>query len=71
MTQTEIAAAAWRRASSASALTGNHWSGSRLLSAQRAFLMTLAHKAWSGNGTGGGGYAGRPAALFRVWAVGP
>jgi hypothetical protein len=30
---------------SASALTGNHWSGSRVLSAQRAYLVTRAHKA--------------------------
>ena len=45
VTQTVIAAAASRRALSASALAGNHWSGSRLLSAQRAFLMTRTHKA--------------------------
>jgi uncharacterized delta-60 repeat protein len=45
VTQTVIAAAASWRALPASALAGNHWSGSRLLSAQRAFLMTRAHKA--------------------------
>jgi hypothetical protein len=44
VTQTVIAAAASWRALSAWALAGNHWSGSRLLSAQRAFLMTRAHK---------------------------
>ena len=45
VTQTVIAAAASWRALSASALTGNHWSGSRVLSAQRAYLVTRAHKA--------------------------
>jgi hypothetical protein len=38
--QTVIAAAASWRALSASALTGNHWSGSRVLSAQRSYLTT-------------------------------
>jgi hypothetical protein len=43
--QTAIVAAASCRALPASALTGNHWSGSRLLSAHRACLMTRAQEA--------------------------
>jgi hypothetical protein len=57
--QTAIAAAASWRAVAGSTLTGNHWSGSRPLSAHLAYPVTRVHKAWSaaapwGRGRGGG-----------------
>jgi len=47
LVQTAIAAAASSRALAGSTLTGNHWSGSRPLSAHLAYPITWAHKAWS------------------------
>jgi hypothetical protein len=46
--QTASAAAASRRAKSILALTGYHWSGSRLLSAHRALRVTNTHSSRSG-----------------------
>jgi hypothetical protein len=68
---TVIAAAASWRALPISTLTGNHWSGSRLLSVQRACLITRTHNARSANGMATGGYGGPPVARSTAGAAGP
>ena len=65
-----IAAAASRRALPISTLTGNHWSGSRLLPAQRACLITRIHNARSVHGMTTSGYGSPPLARSTA-AVGP
>jgi len=68
---TVIAAAASWRALPISTLTGNHWSGSRPLSVQRACLITRTHNARSVNGMATGGYGGPPVARSTAGAAGP
>jgi hypothetical protein len=63
--QTAMAAAASRRALSGVTLTGNHSSGSRLLSVHRAYLATRVHRPWPVTGLGAG-CAGRLLAMCGI-----
>src|SRR5215475_7128810 len=64
-----IAAAASWRARSASALAGNHWSGSRLTYRHRACRMTQDHDDRPVTGPGPDGSGARMAALPRMRAA--